>query len=159
MVCQDVLFQQYFNHVRHTERERNQYLQILLGVSGGGILLADNYVSGHHWVRLLFYCLMCIVSCFSYLIMKKKRHTIKKYSCLVFKYMEKDDSKEVSKISISEQYENIMLLLIVTYFVLGSGTLIFQIVVNTNQIIVKHILGIASIILLHILVKKLTSVD
>jgi len=117
----DLLLKQYYQHLQHTEKERSKFLQILIGVSGAGFLGADKYLEDPR-IRAAFYLFMVFISSYSYLIMKKYSKVVWCYTrairdiiineeCDLFDCLTGDEEvqRDEQHISVSNQYENIVL--------------------------------------------------
>jgi len=118
------LLKEYYKHIQHTEKERNQYLQILIGLSGAGILGAEKFLNDDPWIKIVYYFFMMTISFFSFNIMKKNRIVVECYTCKINDMLEHTkynvldciSKKEVSK---SKQYECFSISLFLLNGVLG----------------------------------------
>ena len=143
------LFNQYYEHLRHTEKERNRFLQILIGISGGSILGAESILKTDP-LKPFFYLILFLISSFSYLIMRKKGKVIRCYTSNILRLIGENDPfteciRNTNDISMSSQYENIVIVISLFYLSLLS----VNIIPYLNQLRLQLSFGLAIVILTH----------
>jgi len=135
----ELLLREYYDHLQHTEKERNSFLKIYLGISGASILGATYLKCPFQ--ELLFYLFYCLISICAYNVMKKWALVIRLYNlrikcltknpdhtenpdCTLYCYYDCMVRRD-NLIPVSDSYMHLIIIIIIYNALLASNQMVY----------------------------------